>query len=130
MALCGDAAGRTRGGAFGDATRAQCVQDHAGEDRPQGRPRHRRRIFECRPLKIEAAKRTDVEGQIRTSNELTSHKLPPFAWRSKTDPERHLPGRWPAVIRQDHALGTWTGSLVRRKPYLLGAPYRVPGLPA
>src|SRR5215475_14204786 len=36
MALCGDAAGWARGGAFGDAARAQRVQDHAGQDRPQG----------------------------------------------------------------------------------------------
>src|SRR5258707_4083868 len=42
MALCSDAAGWAYGRAFGDAACAQCVQDHAGEDRPQGCPRHRR----------------------------------------------------------------------------------------
>src|SRR5476651_1058207 len=36
MAFCRHAQRRARGGAFGDAARAQCISDDAGEDGPQG----------------------------------------------------------------------------------------------
>ena len=41
MALCGHAGGGTCGRAAGDPACARCVQDDAGQDRPQGRPRDR-----------------------------------------------------------------------------------------
>src|SRR5215469_18682799 len=41
MALCGDAPSWTCGRAVGDTARVQRTQDHAGEDRPQRRARHR-----------------------------------------------------------------------------------------
>ena len=76
MAVCGDEGGGSCGRAVGDATRAQCFQDDAGEDGPQGRARDRRlmRLGWFRPVHCKSMDAQETRAML-SARKLVQSKL-------------------------------------------------------